>query len=173
MSPLIFVTGGARSGKSDFAMTLAEEAGGSPVYLATATPGDPEMAERIRKHQASRGDGWITVEEPVNLADAVSNIEPVAALVIDCVTLWLTNLLMIDQDGFEESACERARELVYALKGVQGTAVVVSNEVGMGIVPDNALSRKFRDAAGVVNRIIVEASDEAYLMISGMPVKIK
>jgi adenosylcobinamide kinase/adenosylcobinamide-phosphate guanylyltransferase len=173
LSRLIFVTGGARSGKSDFSARLAEAADGKKVYIATATPGDPEMAERIARHKAGRGDGWLTVEEPVNLTEAVSGIEPGAALVLDCVTLWLTNLLMTCEDGFEECACARGRELVAALKDISGTAVVVSNEIGLGVVPDNALGRKFRDAAGRVNRIIAEAADEAYLVVSGMPVKIK
>jgi adenosylcobinamide kinase/adenosylcobinamide-phosphate guanylyltransferase len=173
LSRLIFVTGGARSGKSDFSARLAEADDGKKVYLATATPGDPEMAERIARHKAARGDGWVTIEEPVKLVEAVSGIEPGAALVLDCVTLWLTNLLMTCEDGFEECACAMGRELVAALKDISGTAVVVSNEIGLGVVPDNALGRKFRDVAGRVNRIIAEAADEAYLVVSGMPVKIK
>ncbi len=173
MSRLIFVTGGARSGKSGFAARLAEEAGGRPIYLATATPDDSEMSARIERHKSERGDGWDTVEEPLEVAAALSGIKANGALVLDCITLWLTNLLMEDLEGFESVAVEKASELVRALKDFDGSAIVVSNEVGMGIVPENALARRFRDVAGTVNRMIAEAASEVYLVVSGLPVKIK
>jgi adenosylcobinamide kinase/adenosylcobinamide-phosphate guanylyltransferase len=171
---LIFVTGGARSGKSDFAMSLAEKSGKRPVYIATARPGDSEMLERIERHKQARGDGWETIEEPINISEAVSGLSGgERAVVLDCITLWLTNLLMAEGDGLEVVATEKTRELVVALKGLDGTAIVVSGELGMGIVPENALARYFRDVAGNVNRVIAEASDEVYLVVSGIPVKIK
>ncbi len=173
MSRLIFVTGGARSGKSGFAAWLAEGAGGRPTYLATATPDDSEMSARIERHKSERGDGWDTVEEPLEVAEALAGIKANGALVLDCITLWLTNLLMEDLEGFEGVAVEKAGELVRALKEFDGTAIVVSNEVGMGIVPENALARRFRDVAGTVNRMLADAASEVYLVVSGLPVKIK
>jgi len=171
---LVFVTGGARSGKSDFAMSLAEKAGGKPVYIATATPDDAEMAVRIEKHRQVRGDGWRTIEETVNVADAVSTLKGGGyVVVLDCLTLWLTNLLMSEGDGFEVVAEAKTRELAEAFKGFDGTTIVVSNEVGMGIVPENALARRFRDVAGSANRAIAEAADEVYMVVSGIPLKIK
>ncbi len=95
------------------------------------------------------------------------------SIVIDCLTLWLTNLMMDDSDGFEETALDRARELANALRAFKGNVVVVSNEVGLGIVPENALSRRFRDAAGLANRVMAASADEVYLVVSGIPVKIK
>ena len=173
MSRLIFVTGGARSGKSGFAARLAEEAGGRPTYLATATPDDSEMSARIERHKAERGVGWDTVEEPIEVAAALAGIKTDGAVVLDCITLWLTNLLMEDLEGFESVAVEKAEELIRVLRGLDCTAVVVSNEVGMGIVPDNALARRFRDAAGTVNRMLASAADEVYLVVSGQPLRIK
>jgi adenosylcobinamide kinase/adenosylcobinamide-phosphate guanylyltransferase len=155
-------------------MSVARKTGRRLVYVATATPGDPEMAGRIERHKKARGDGWRTVEEPLNLAEALSGLKGGdGAVVIDCLTLWLSNLMMAGGMDSEDSAGEKALELAGAMKGLGGTVVVVSNEVGMGIVPENALARRFRDAAGTVNRIIAEAADEVYLMVSGMPVKIK
>lgn len=174
MSRLVFVTGGARSGKSGFAEGLAVESGLALVYIATATAGDPEMAERIGRHRDSRGDGWLTVEEPLDIAGALDGLSGKGhAVVVDCLTLWLANTMMDFGDDFEVVAREKADRLADALKIFDGVAVVVSNEVGLGIVPDNALARRFRDAAGAVNRIIAAASDEVYLMVSGIPVRIK
>ncbi len=171
---LIFVTGGTRSGKSDYAMSLAEKAGGRLVYIATASAGDEEMRERIERHRGSRGSGWKTVEETLNLSGIVSSMDGEgASVVIDCLTLWLTNLMMEDMEGFEEIAAGKAGGLAAVLRIFNGTAIVVSNEVGMGIVPENALSRRFRDAAGTANKIIASAADEVYLVVSGIPVKIK
>ncbi len=173
MSKLVFIAGGARSGKSGFAVTEAERAGDRLAYIATATPDDPEMEERIRRHRDERGDGWETIEEPLDLVGAVKKISPDTVIVIDCLTLWLTNLLMQDSAGFEDRAKQEAERLAAALKAFEGDVFVVSNEVGLGIVPENALARIFRDAAGAVNRKMAEAADEVYLVVSGIPVKIK
>ena len=108
MSRLVFITGGARSGKSGFAVTEAEKAGDRLVYIATATAGDPEMEERIRRHRAERGDGWETIEEPLDLAGMVKRIPPERVIVIDCLTLWLTDLLMQNSEGFEDRAKQEA-----------------------------------------------------------------
>ena len=172
MSRFVFVTGGARSGKSDFAMRLAEEASRDRVYVATARALDPEMEDRVRRHREARGDGWRTVEEPLDIVGAVS-VAGGGAVVVDCLTLWLTNMLMEDGDGFEDVAASKAAELAASIKRIPGTTVVVSNEVGLGIVPSDALTRKFRDAAGRVNRVVAEAADEVFIVVSGIPLKIK
>ena len=173
---LVFVTGGARSGKSDFSMSVAEAAGGRLVYVATATAGDPEMAERIERHKGGRDGRWRTVEEPLDLEGALDALKGGEnSVVIDCLTLWLTNMMSAEGggDGFDAAVLDRTHGLAEAIRGMGGTAVVVSNEVGMGIVPGNAVSRRFRDAAGAVNRIMAGAADEVYLIVSGLPVKIK
>jgi len=169
----VFVTGGARSGKSDYAMLLAEKSGGRLVYIATATPGDDEMRERIENHRRSRGMNWKTVEETLDLSGAVSSLDGEGAVVIDCLTLWLTNLMMQDMETFEDVAVNKARELAEAFRMFKGTAIAVSNEVGLGIVPENALSRRFRDVAGLANRVMAASADEVYWVVSGIPVKIK
>lgn len=170
---LVFVTGGARSGKSDYAMSIAEKSGGRLVYIATATPGDDEMRDRIENHKRSRGMNWNTIEETLDLSGAVSSLGGEGAVIIDCLTLWLTNIMMQDMEAFEDVAVNKARELADALRAFKGTAVVVSNEVGLGIVPENALSRRFRDVAGLANRVMAASADEVYLVVSGIPVKIK
>lgn len=170
----VFVTGGARSGKSDYAMSLAEKADRRLVYIATASAGDEEMRERIENHRRSRGINWRTIEEPLDIAGAVSSLGgDGASVVIDCLTLWLTNLMMQDMEAFEDVAVNKARELANALRAFNGAAIVVSNEIGLGIVPENALSRRFRDAAGLANRVMAASADEVYLVVSGIPVKIK
>jgi adenosylcobinamide kinase/adenosylcobinamide-phosphate guanylyltransferase len=154
-------------------MSIAEKFGGRLVYIATATPGDDEMRERIENHKRSRGMNWNTIEETLDLSGAVTSLGGEGTVVIDCLTLWLTNLMMQDMEAFEDVAAKKARELADALHTFKGTAIVVSNEVGLGIVPENALSRRFRDVAGTANKIIASAADEVYLVVSGIPVKIK
>ncbi|MGA2193353.1 MAG: bifunctional adenosylcobinamide kinase/adenosylcobinamide-phosphate guanylyltransferase [Nitrospirota bacterium] len=173
MNRLIFITGGARCGKSGFAVTSAEKTGGTLTYIATASPGDPEMAARIERHKMLRGDCWKTVEEQLDLPRVFSEIPAGGTVVVDCLTLWLTNLIMASGDDFEGVSRDKAQWLAEALKGYDGTVFVVSNEVGMGIVPGNEMARIFRDAAGTVNRIIAGAADEAYLVVAGLPVKLK
>jgi len=169
----VFITGGARSGKSDYAMSLAEKSRGRLVYIATATPGDDEMRERIENHRRSRGMNWKTIEETLDLSGAVSSLGGENTVVIDCLTLWLTNLMMQDMETFEDVAVNKARELAEAFRMFKGTAIAVSNEVGLGIVPENALSRRFRDVAGLANRVMAASADEVYWVVSGIPVKIK
>lgn len=170
----VFVTGGARSGKSGFAVRLAEETGLKLYYIATATAGDPEMEKRIARHRELRDERWSTVEEPLDPAGALSRFGAGDAAVVDCLTLWTTNLMMKDGGGdFEAATRAKAIELADAVKEFRGTVIVVTNEVGLGIVPENRDARLFRDAAGTVNRLVAEAADEAYLVVSGLPVKIK
>jgi adenosylcobinamide kinase/adenosylcobinamide-phosphate guanylyltransferase len=142
------VLGGAKSGKSRLALELAAGHAGRRVFVATAQAGDGEMAERIRRHQAERGPGWELVEEPVELARALAAADgPEALLVVDCLTLWLSNLLT--SQGLDDAELERrGAELATAVAGLAGRAVLVANEVGLGIVPADPLARRFRDLAG-------------------------
>jgi adenosylcobinamide kinase/adenosylcobinamide-phosphate guanylyltransferase len=163
------ILGGARSGKSRYAEALVAGHPGRHVYLATAEAGDAEMAERIRRHCARRGPGWTTIEEPLDLVRA---LEPAtrdeAAVLVDCLTLWLSNLLGAGRDVARE-----AQALVEVLPRLQGPVVFVSNEVGLGIVPDNALARSFRDHAGFLNQIVAAAADRVYFVAAGLPLLLK
>jgi len=170
---LILVTGGSRSGKSSFALELAAARPAPRLFLATARALDDEMKERVRVHQAARGPGWELVEEPVEVPAALRAARLRAqTIVIDCVTLWLSNLLLA-RDSFEETdAGAHARELLAAAAG-DAAVVVVTNEVGSGIVPENALARRFRDCAGRANQVLAAGADEAYLLVSGLPIRLK
>lgn len=172
MAKTIFITGGARSGKSSLAETLAQGFGTPLCYVATGEARDSEMAGRIAAHRARRGDGWLTVEEPLRLAEALRNADGrFRAVLVDCVTLWLTNLLLAHDDA--EAALDEVRALVDLLPDLTTPLLLVSNEVGMGIVPDNALARTFRDLAGRANQMLAAAADEVYVSISGIPLKLK
>jgi len=172
MAEMIYVTGGARSGKSGYAQQLTEACAGELLYVATATAGDREMAERIARHQQRRGTRWETLEEPYEVLERL----PGAAagkngILFDCVTLWLTNLMLRgDDDATILAAVEQIPELASRLSG---TLVLVSNEIGSGIVPENGLARRFRDLAGHANQRLAEASDQAWVVISGIPLQLK
>ncbi len=167
MGKSILITGGARSGKSALAERLALGLGPAPVYVATAEAGDGEMADRIAAHQARRGPHWSLIEAPRDLSAALEHSDRAPRLV-DCLTLWVSNLMLADAD------CEAAAHgLAAALARQRHPVVLVTNEVGSGIVPDNALARRFRDAAGRVNQIVAEAADEVYLCVAGQPLKVK
>ena len=161
----VLVLGGARSGKSRVAEALFASLD-APLYVATAAPLDDEMRTRIDRHRADRGPRWRTVEEPVELA-AVLERDGGAALV-DCLTLWLTNLLL---GGHDIEAHTAELERVLAARG--GLTVLVSNEVGLGIVPGDALSRRFRDEAGRLNQRIAAASDRVLFVAAGLPIALK
>ena len=168
MRRLALVLGGARSGKSAYAEDLFEGAA-SPVYLATGSAGDGEMGERIALHRARRGAHWRTVEEPFDLAGALRReSRPGQPVLVDCLTLWLGNLMGHDRDV--EAAFT---DLLAALRGLTGPVVMVSNEVGWGIVPDNALARRFRDHAGVLHQQIAEIADSVVLVVAGLPLTLK
>lgn len=177
-SRLVLVTGGCRSGKSSFAQRYVEERAGEKVYLATCPVFDGEMAARVLRHRREReGAGWTTVEEETELARAVAGAPAGAAILIDCLTLWVNNLMFrAERNGgdIDEDAVTRLAGLVAdACRSRSGIAVAVTNEVGMGIVPDNALSRKFRDLSGRVNQAFASAADEVYLLVSGIPMRMK
>lgn len=167
MSKSILVTGGARSGKSALAERLVLGMGGAPVYIATASAGDAEMAARIAAHRARRGDGWRTLEAPQELTRALYATDGEPRLV-DCLTLWLSNLFAAGRDWEAEGAA-----LVEALARQAAPVVLVTNEVGGGIVPENALARSFRDAAGALNQRIAAAAGEVYLTVAGLPLRLK
>jgi adenosylcobinamide kinase/adenosylcobinamide-phosphate guanylyltransferase len=172
MAGVILITGGARSGKSAEALKLT---GGFPrrVFVATAEGFDDEMRHRIEQHQAERGKGIETVEEPLDLAGALGRLDdPRAAVIIDCLTVWLGNLMHRDPDATEDAP--PCTELVEALRTSRaGRVIVVTNEVGMGIVPDRALSRRYRDAAGRLNQRIATVAERVVLMVSGQPLVVK
>jgi adenosylcobinamide kinase / adenosylcobinamide-phosphate guanylyltransferase len=168
MSRTILITGGARSGKSRIAEAQAARFGPRATYIATAQAHDAEMAARIAAHQARRGPEWTTHAEPLDLAGALCASDGNGPRLVDCLTLWLTNLML---GGHDWNA--RAKALVAILPDQRDPVIIVTNEVGSGIVPDNALSREFRDAAGLLNQWVAEAADEVYLAISGLPLKVK
>lgn len=169
LAAVTLVLGGARSGKSAWAEARALESGLSPVYLATAEAGDAEMAERIAHHRARRGARWATVEEPLELTAALQDwCRPDRVVLVDCLTLWLANLM----DAGREPEAEGAR-LAAALSGLRGPAILVANEVGLGIVPDNALARAFRDAAGRLNQRIAAAAQHVVFLAAGLPLALK
>lgn len=162
------VLGGARSGKSAYAERVAGQAE-TPIYLATGAAGDDEMAERIRRHRARRGPHWTTVEEALDLTGQLARLAaPGRAVLVDCLTLWLSNLLGAGRDPAVEGT-----SLVRALPGLLGPVVFVANEVGLGIVPDNALARAFRDAAGRLNQDVAAAADRVVLITAGLPLILK
>lgn len=162
------VLGGARSGKSRHAEALVRAMPGPWIYVATAEARDDEMAERIARHRQERGPQWHTVEAPRALAEAIETAPEGAPVLVDCLTLWLTNVMLADEDV--EAAC---RQLVETVASRCRPLVLVANEVGFGIVPDNALARRFRDHAGLLNQRLAAVVDEVILMVAGLPLTVK
>ncbi len=166
---LTLILGGARSGKSAHAESLVAGAPGDLVYIATGEAGDAEMAARIERHKARRGARWRTVEEPLDLAGALGREAGAGAVVlIDCLTLWLSNVMAAGRDAQAEES-----RLVGVLAGVAAPIVVVANEVGLGIVPDNALAREFRDSAGRLNQAVAGVADRVVFVAAGLPLTLK
>ena len=164
---LTLVLGGARSGKSRHAEALVEGAGGAPVYVATAEPLDEEMRLRIAEHRTRRGPRWTTIEEPLALASVLRDFARRPVLV-DCLTLWLSNVLHAGRDAASEIDA-----LVAALASLAGPVVLVSNEVGLGIVPENKLARLFRDHAGRLNREVAAVAQHVVFLAAGLPLVLK
>ena len=183
---LILVTGGARSGKSIYAEKLAEKLSHKVVYLATAVALDFETKQRIKDHQAARPVSWTTLEESKEVSKVLDKVpEGTEVLLLDCITFWITNLLM-ERLGKEEIQGEEVKRLERELiKESEGLAdkldqkkqdfhiIVVTNELGMGLVPEYPLGRIFRDVVGKANQMIARAADEVYFLVSGVPLKIK
>lgn len=167
---LTLVLGGARSGKSSHAEALARETNLSRLYLATAQPFDDEMRDRIRQHRADRdGDGWQTIEEPLDLPGAIDRASgPDAVMLVDCLTLWLSNLMLAGRAIDGETA-----SLLAVLAKAAGPVILVSNEVGLGIVPETPLGRAFRDAQGRLNQRVAALADRVIFMAAGLPLILK
>ncbi|MHA7772684.1 bifunctional adenosylcobinamide kinase/adenosylcobinamide-phosphate guanylyltransferase [Roseibium sp. M-1] len=163
------VLGGARSGKSRFAERLVEETGFPKLYVATGAAHDAEMGKRIALHRQQRGDTWKTIEEQTDLAGILAaESRPDRAILVDCLTLWLSNLLFAKRDLAEETA-----QLCAAVPRLAGPVVFVSNEVGMGIVPENRLSRSFRDAQGRLNQVMAGVCSKVVFVAAGLPILLK
>lgn len=178
MAYLVFITGGARSGKSDYALSRAEKLTGPHTFVATCPVVDQEMADRITRHKLARQDGmWITVEEETDLVAVIRQLSPGSVCLVDCLTLWVNNLMYVaertnrhfGEDEMQVQACE----FVEALGSFQGTVICVSNEVGLGVVPDNAAARKYRDLVGRSNRIVAASAQEAVFVSCGLPLFLK
>jgi adenosylcobinamide kinase/adenosylcobinamide-phosphate guanylyltransferase len=166
--PITLVLGGARSGKSRFAERLVESAGGG-VYLATGEARDAEMEARIAEHRARRGADWSTVEEPIELAAALRQAAGTGRpVLVDCLTLWLSNLMLAEIDIEAKTA-----ELLTALPQLTVPVIFIANEVGLSIVPDNRLARRFRDEAGILNQRIAEAATRVTFVAAGLPLTLK
>lgn len=176
MNQIILVTGGARSGKSLYAEKRTAEFSGRRAYIATAPIMDEEMARRIKLHQERRtGNGWFNIEEECDLVSALRKAEErhCGAVLVDCLTLWISNL-MFRKEAFSEMEMKAETEkLIDALKAFPGLAVLVINEVGQGIVPENALARLFRDCSGRCGQMIAGVADEVWYCVCGIPMKIK
>jgi adenosylcobinamide kinase/adenosylcobinamide-phosphate guanylyltransferase len=169
LPPLTLILGGARSGKSRQGERLVESLPGACIYIATGEPGDAEMAARIRHHQERRGPRWRTIEAPLDLVPALrSAAAPDTAVLVDCLTLWLSNLL-----GAERDPATERDALLAALPALRGPVLLISNEVGLGIVPDNALARRFRDEAGLLHQALADAAQSVLFMTAGIPMALK
>lgn len=160
----LLILGGARSGKSRHGQMLAEAAGGTLVYVATAQAFDAEMADRIARHRADRDARWRTVEAPLDLYAGIRSVDGSGVVIlVDCLTLWTSNLLLAEQD-----VDVAGRRLCDAIGALEGRLILVANETGLGIVPDNALARRFRDAAGLLNQNVAEAVDAVDFVVAGL-----
>lgn len=166
MNKVTLVLGGARSGKSRFAEGLAASCA-SRTYIATAEAFDDEMRDRIARHRAQRGEGWETVEAPLDLTAALAACRS-GVVLIDCLTIWIGNLMFKDRDVLAE-----ADRLCEALKAAGRDVILVSNEVGLSIVPENALARRFRDLQGIANQRLAAVADEVYFIAAGLPLTLK
>ncbi len=175
MNESIFILGGCRSGKSRYAVDLAGRfSKNQKIFIATCVPADEEMKQRIARHQKDRGKNWKTLEVPIYLPEAISeNDSQGNVIVVDCITLWLNNLLMERQTSNVDNFIEPINRLTHSLKKTQCPVIMVSNEVGTGIVPENQLARLFRDITGIANQRLAAWADKVIWMVAGIPVIIK
>jgi len=169
----IFITGGCKSGKSRHALELSEEISTiNRIFIATSMPLDDEMKERIDRHKQERDKSWKTVEAPIELSVAINeNNKNGDVILVDCLTLWINNLLM--ESEHPDVINQHIHELVFTIKETKSPIILVSNEVGTGIVPENKLARQFRDLAGLTNQKIAKCADSVIWMVAGIPVSIK
>ncbi|PZN93513.1 MAG: bifunctional adenosylcobinamide kinase/adenosylcobinamide-phosphate guanylyltransferase [Hyphomicrobiales bacterium] len=168
MSHLTLVLGGARSGKSRHAEALIEVLPPPWTYIATAQAWDDEMVARIAEHRARRSADWITLDAPLDLPEAIRTVPPGRPVLVDCLTLWLTNLMLAEHDTAAAGAA-----LIEACAQASRPIVLVSNEVGLGIVPDNALARRFRDEAGRLHQAVAARAGRVVFMVAGLPMQVK
>lgn len=177
MAKIILASGGARSGKSAFAQNLAESVPGKKIFVATCPSpdgADAEMAERVARHQRDRQRReWLTIEEERDLKTVLEEHEESRAMLIDCLSLWVSNLLHTGMDTSEDEMIRLSEELVTASRSREGTVIFVTNEVGCGIVPENAMARKFRDLLGRCNQTIARGADEVIFFSCGLPLYLK
>ena len=179
MAKIILVTGGGRSGKSMHAQRLAESLPGPRTYIATCPVVDEEMRRRILRHQKARDKArWSTVEETIDIASVIRGRKACPVLLLDCLTLWLSNLLYEDEKAGrpplgEDDAARRTREVLDACREHPGTIIFVTNEVGMGIIPENELARRYRDLVGRCNQVIAAEANVVTLLVSGIPLHVK
>ncbi|MBA4367096.1 MAG: bifunctional adenosylcobinamide kinase/adenosylcobinamide-phosphate guanylyltransferase [Desulfobacterium sp.] len=168
----ILVIGGCRSGKSSHALELAEKISGKRIFLATCIPYDDEMKKRVSNHQQVRSRDWITIESPVGLSKAILKHAATSSVVlVDCLTLWINNLMM--KNISQEEMVQEVRQLTCSIQDAPCSVILVSNEVGSGIVPENPLARAFRDSAGLVNQKVAAVANKVIWMVAGIPVVIK
>jgi adenosylcobinamide kinase / adenosylcobinamide-phosphate guanylyltransferase len=167
----ILVGGGTRSGKSDFSLALARSLGRRRLFIATAQPGDDEMRTRIRRHRETRGDDFRTMEEPLAVAEAFRRAQDCDVVVLDCLTLWLSNLLLTGQD--ENAVSRRVDELANEFDRRRIHTVIVTSEVGLGLVPETPLGRTFRDLLGMANQRLAAVADEVYFGVLGVMLRLK
>ena len=174
MGKVVLITGGARSGKSRYAMELAGGHEGGRVYIATAEPVDADMRGRIEKHKEERGEMFTTIEEPLDLAGALGSVpEGAGVAVVDCLTVWLGNLMHHHCEGEGEGELPGVAEFLEILGAPPCDLILVTNEVGMGIIPENRLARSYRDTLGRLNQEVARRAGQVVLMVSGLPVAIK
>jgi adenosylcobinamide kinase/adenosylcobinamide-phosphate guanylyltransferase len=173
LKEIIFVIGGCRSGKSTYAMQTAERVPAEQkIFIATCVPRDDEMKRRVARHQKERSQNWVTVEAPLNLPEAIrQNSRSGDVILVDCLTLWVSNLLM--ETGDESKIEETISQFINAIEKAAGPIVLVSNEVGTGIVPENALARQYRDIIGRVNQDVAKTAGRVIWMVAGIPVTVK
>lgn len=171
---LIFITGGRRSGKSAYALDLGEKLGEERLFIATGEPIDDEMTDRIEKHRLERGDRWDSIEEPFHVDEVIDGAASYDVILLDCMTIWLSKVAYRDDRlATEEEVITAVKALAAACREAPATVIAVSNEVGMGIIPDNPAARNFADLSGHMNRIMAKAADEVILCVAGIPVNIK
>ncbi len=175
---MILVLGGARSGKSTYAQNLVEAEGKPGLFVATATAGDAEMAARIAAHQASRSALWTTLESPQQVAQAIQKAPGTDWVLLDCITLLVSNILMsfpepVDERAYQQAVKAEIEALISTYRAYPGSWILISNEVGLGLVPPYALGRYYRDALGWANQRLAQASDQVLLMVAGIPLHVK
>jgi adenosylcobinamide kinase/adenosylcobinamide-phosphate guanylyltransferase len=172
----IFITGGARAGKSSYAQKLAAENGGKVLFVATAEAKDEDMRLRIEKHKKSRPSVWETLEAPVDVGKAISGkAGEYTVVIIDCITMLVSNVMLAadNEESAESAVINEVEALIKTMQSKLSAFIVVSNEVGLGIVPDNEMSRNYRDLLGRANQLMAQHADEVYFVAAGIPVKIK